>query len=144
MRIELLSEQPDGSKNWIDVREVIKGGDIFAVREANEVELDDSGRAARISFQKAEDDRLIALAARVITAWSFPGVPVPSVQASPKGQFAAARGVLSDLEARDLRKFREGMRPLLDLVSGEEQADPKSGGVPADSVDAGPAPEAEG
>ena len=144
MRIELLSDSPSGEKNWVEVREVIKGGDIFAVREANEVELDDSGRAARISFQKAEDDRLIALSARVITAWSFQGVPVPSVQQSPKSAFAAARGVLSDLDARDLRAFRAGMRPLLELVSGEEQADPKSGGVPADAVDAGPAPEAEG
>lgn len=144
MRIELLSKGPDGSPNWIDVRDQIKGGDIFAVHEANQVELDDSGRAAWISFQKADDDRLIALSARVITAWSFQGVPVPSVQPAPKDQFAAARGVLSDLEARDLRKFRAQMRPLLDLVSSEEQADPKSGGLPVDSVDPGPAPEAEG
>lgn len=136
MRIELLSDGPSGEKNWIDVREVIKGGDIFAVHEANEVELDDSGRATRISFQKAADDRLIALAQRLITGWSFP-VPLP-------GSFAAAKSVLSDLQAGDLRKFRAEMGPLLDQVVNEDQPDPKSGGVPADSVDAGPAPEAEG
>ena len=135
MRITLLSAGPDGQPNWIDAREAIKGGDLFAVREANQVELDDSGRATRISFQKAEDDRLIALAQRVITGWSFQ-VPLPKTSAQMKA-------VLSDFEVADLRKFRAEMRPLLDLVSSEEQADPKSGDIPADSVDAGPAPEAE-
>ena len=134
MRIELLSTGPDGAPNWVDVRETIKGGDIFAVREANQVELDDTGRATRISFQKAEDDRLIALAQRVITGWSFQ-VPLPQT-------FAQMKSVLSDFDAADLRRFRDGMRPLLDAVAGDEAPDPKSGGVPGGAVDAGPAPEA--
>lgn len=137
MRIELLSQGSDGIPNWIEVRDKIKGGDIFAVREANQVELDDSGRATKISFQKAEDDRLIALARRVITGWSFQ-VPLPKT-------FAQMKGVLSDFEAGDLRKFRGGMKPLLDQVSGDEGPDTKSdSGVPADTVDDRPAPEAEG
>ena len=137
MRIELASQQPDGSgPAWIDVRDTIKGGDIFAVREANQVDLDEDGRATRISFQKAEDDRLIALAQRVVTGWSFQ-VPLPKT-------FAQMKSVLSDFEVRDLRRFRDGMKPLLDAVAGDEGPDSKSGGVPADAVDAGPAPEAEG
>lgn len=120
MRIELLSQQADNSgPNWIEVRDIIKGGDIFAVHEANEVELGEDGRPAKISFQKADDDALIALAQRVITGWSFQGVPLPQT-------FAQAKGVLSDLEGPDLRKFRAEMKPLLDLVRNDEQPDPKT------------------
>ena len=137
MRIELLSKGPDGAPNWIEVREGIKGGDIFAVHEANEVPLDEDGRPSKLSFQKADDDRLIALAQRLITGWSFPGVPLPQ-------SFAQMKSVLSDFEVADLRKFRAEMRPLLSqVVNDGESPDPKSGDVPADPVDARPAPEAE-
>lgn len=113
MRIELANDQ------WIDVREEIKGGDIFAVREASKVPLSEDGRPAEMSFQKLEDDQLIALSFRVITGWSFQ-VPLP-------GSVAAARSVLSDLSGADLRKFRAGMKPLLDLVkSDEDLPDPKT------------------
>jgi hypothetical protein len=112
MRIELLSIHPDGSPNWIDVRDEIKGGDIFAVREASKVPLAEDGRPAEMSFQRLEDDQLIALSHRVITGWSFQ-VPLP-------GSVAAARSVLSDLSGADLRKFRAGMKPLLDLVKGDD------------------------
>ena len=112
MRIELANDQ------WIEVREAIKGGDIFAVREANEVPLGEDGRPARLSFQKLEDDQLIALSARVITGWSFQ-VPVPQ-------SFAQMKGVLSDFSGPDLRKFRAEMKPLLDLVKDDsDQPDPK-------------------
>ncbi len=138
MRIELLSADPaSGGLNYVDVRDAIKAGDLFAVREANQFELDDSGRATRISFQKAEDDRLIALAQRVVTGWSFQ-VPLPKT-------FAQMKAVLSDFEVADLRKFREGMRPLLDAVAGDEGPDTKGdGGEPANAVDDRPASEAEG
>lgn len=118
MRIELVSEQPDGTPNHIDVREDIKGGDIFAVRKASRVPLGEDGRPSEMSFQGLEDDQLIALAYRVITGWSFQ-VPLP-------GSVAAAEGVLSDLSGADLRKFRAGMKPLMDLVkSDDDQPDPK-------------------
>jgi hypothetical protein len=125
MRIELLSAQPDGSVNWIEVRELIKGGDIFAVHEANEVALGEDGRPTKISFQAADDNALIALSSRVITGWSFQ-VPIPASFADPKQSVSAARGVLSDLEGRDLRKFQAEMKPLLDLVRNDEQPDPKT------------------
>ena len=113
MRIELTNDQ------WIEVREEIKGGDIFAVRKASKVPLGEDGRPAEMSFQGLEDDQLIALAHRVITGWSFQ-VPLP-------GSVAAAESVLSDLSGADLKKFRAGMKPLLDLVKSEEDLpDPKT------------------
>src|SRR6185312_1747361 len=118
MRIELASEQPDGTPNHIDVREDIKGGDIFAVRKASRVPLGEDGRPSEMSFQGLEDDQLIALAHRVITGWSFQ-VPLP-------GSVEAAESVLSDLSGTDLKKFRAEMKPLLDLVKSEEDLpDPK-------------------
>lgn len=137
MRIELFSTGPDGGPNWIDVRESIKGGDIFAVREANEIPLDENGRTTKISFEKSEDDRLIALFHRVVTGWSFQTpLPIPS--------FEAAKSLLSDLEADDLKKVRADMKPLLDKVKDDGLPDPKSGGTSADPVADRPAPEAEG
>ena len=118
MRIELASEQPDGEPNYIEVREDIKGGDIFAVRKASRVPLGEDGRPSEMSFQGLEDDQLIALAHRVITGWSFQ-VPLPQ-------SVAAAESVLSDLSGADLRKFRAGMKPLMDLVkTDDDQPDPK-------------------
>src|SRR6185312_3530003 len=113
MRIELASQQADGTPNHIDVREDIKGGDIFAVRKASRVPLGEDGRPSEMSFQGLEDDQLIALAHRVITGWSFQ-VPLPQ-------SVAAAESVLSDLW-----RFRAGMKPLMDLVkTDDDQPDPK-------------------
>jgi len=120
MRIELTNGQ------WIEVREDIKGGDIFAVHEANVVPLNEDGRASAISFQKAEDDALIALAQRMITGWSFQ-VPLPQ-------SFAAAKSVLSDLSGPDLKRFKAEMKPLLDQVRNDDMPEPKSGDVPAGAV----------
>ena len=128
MRIELASKQADGSPAWIEVREDIKGGDIFAVHEANVVPLNEDGRASAISFQKAEDDALIALAQRMITGWSFQ-VPLPQ-------SFAAAKSVLSDLSGPDLKRFKAEMKPLLDQVRNDDMPEPKSG-----DVQAGPVPD---
>ena len=137
MRIELFSTGPDGQPNFIEVRDRIKGGDIFAVREAAIVPLDEEGRAAAMSFQAMDDNQFIALFHRVVTAWSFQApLPIPSV--------AAARSLLSDLEADDLKKVRAELRPLLDKVKDDGPVDPKSGGAPAGAVDDRPAPEAEG
>jgi len=118
MRIELASEQPDGSANYIEVREDIKGGDIFAVRKASRVPLGEDGRPSEMSFQGLEDDQLIALAHRVITGWSFQVLLPQSA--------AQMEAVLSDLSGADLRKFRAGMKPLMDLVkTDDDQPDPK-------------------
>ena len=112
MRIELANDQ------WIDVRDEIKGGDIIAVRKASKVPLGEDGRPSEMSFQGLEDDQLIALAHRVVTAWSFQ-VPLPK-------SVEQMEAVLSDLSGADFKRFRVGMKPLLDLVKDDsDQPDPK-------------------
>lgn len=123
MRIELPSQHPDGSSNWIDVRDKIKGGDIFAVHEASEVPLDEEGRTTSVSYQGLADAQFAALAQRVITAWSFQ-VPLPS-------SAGAAKSVISDLEEDDFWKLNAALQPMLDRIkSGGGPADPKT--LPAD------------
>ena len=92
MRIELASIGPDNSPNWIEVRDKIKGGDIFAVHEASEIPVDQDGRTTSVSYQGLEDAQFAALAQRVITAWSFQ-VPLP-------GSVAQAKSVISDLNPK--------------------------------------------
>lgn len=122
MLIELYSTAPDGSKNYIEVRDRIKGADIFAVREAAVVPLDDEGRAAAMSFQAMEDKQLIALFQLTVTAWSFQApLPIPSVE--------AARSLLSDLDGDDLKKVRVEMKPLLDKVKDDGLPDPTTPGT---------------
>ena len=110
MRIELASIGPDSNPNWIEVRDKkIKGGDLFAVHEANEVPIDEDGRTTSVSFLKLEDDQFAALAQRVITAWSFPGVPLPA-------SVAAAKSVIGDLEEDDFWKLHAALKPMLDKI----------------------------
>jgi hypothetical protein len=117
MRIELASIGPDGTPNWIETRDKIKGGDIFAVHEANEVPIDEDGRTSAVSFLKLEDAQFAALAQRVITAWSFP-VPLP-------GSAAAAKSVISDLEEDDFWKLHAALKPMLDKIKAGGPSDPK-------------------
>ena len=117
MRVELVSQQPDGAVNWIDVREKIKGGDIFAVHDAAEVPIGQDGNATSISYQGLDDAQFAALAHRLITAWSFQ-VPLP-------GSAAAARSVISDLEEDDFWKLHAALRPTLDKIKSGGPSDPK-------------------
>jgi malate synthase len=135
-RIELTTTSPDGEKNWIDIRETIKGGDIMAVGDAAVVKLDADGRATEMSFAKVENDQFAALAQRLITAWSFP-VPLP-------GTAETAKSVISDLEEEDYWRLRDELQPVLDRLKGGRRTDPKSGDVRADAVVSRQAPEAEG
>ena len=119
MRIELFSIGPDGSPNWIEVREQIKGGDIFAVHDAAIVPVDPAtGQTTELSYQKMDDTQFIALFQRVVTGWSFQ-VPLP-------GSVAAAKSVLSDLEGDDLKKLKAEMDPLLKKVKSDDLPDPKT------------------
>ena len=118
MKIELVSTGPDGAPNWIEVRDKIKGGDIFAVREANEVPIDEDGRTTSVSFLKLEDAQFAALAQRVITAWSFQ-VPLPA-------SVAAAKSVISDLDEDDFWTLHAALKPMLDKIKAGGPYDPKT------------------
>jgi hypothetical protein len=102
MRIELANDQ------WIEVRDRIKGGDIFAVLDAGKVTLDEDGRAAEISYQGIDARQFRALAQRTITAWSFQ-VPLPS-------SVAAATSVIDDLDEDDYWELYRGLKPKLDKI----------------------------
>ena len=117
MRIELARTGPDGGPNWIEVRDKIKGGDIFAVHDASEVQLDQDGRTTSVSYQGLADAQFAALAQRVITAWSFL-VPLP-------GSAVAAKSVISDLEEDDFWKLNAALQPLLDRIKAGGPSDPK-------------------
>lgn len=117
MRVELASAGPDGGPNWIEVRDKIKGGDIFAVHEASEIPIGEDGRTTSVSYQGLDDAQFAALAQRVITAWSFQ-VPLPA-------SVAAAKSVISDLEEDDFWKLLAALRPMLDKIKAGGPSDPK-------------------
>ena len=117
MRIELVSIGPDGGPNWIEIRDKIKGGDIFAVHDATEVPLDEEGRTTSISYEGLGDAQFATLAQRVITGWSFP-VPLPA-------SVAAAKSVISDLDEDDFWKLRGALKPMLDKIKTGGASDPK-------------------
>ena len=119
MRIELYTTGPDGTPNWIEIRDKIKGGDIYAVHDASEVPVDPvTGQTTTISYQKLDDAQFNALFQRLVTGWSFQ-VPLP-------GSVAAAKSVLSDLDGDDWNKVRAEMDPLLKKVKSGELPDPKT------------------
>lgn len=118
MRIELVSIGPDGGPNWIEVRDKIKGGDIFAVHEASEIPIGEDGRTTSVSYQGLDDAQFAALAQRLITAWSFQ-VPLPP-------SVAAAKSVISDLEEDDFWKLHAALRPMLDKIKAGGPAAPKT------------------
>ena len=120
-RIELPSMGPDGNPNWIEIRDKIKGGDIFAVHEASEIPLDEDGRTSSVSYEGLWDAQFAALAQRLITAWSFPA-PVPA-----QNDFAAADVIIGDaLDLDDYAALEEAVQPLMDKIAGRGQPDPKT------------------
>lgn len=83
MRVELPSLRPDGvTHNWVEMRDRTRPLDQPAVQEAaytTRIEVRPDGTETRnVSTGGAEARMRFALLARVITAWSFDGVPVPS------------------------------------------------------------------
>ncbi len=82
MRVELPSTRPDGTHNWVEMRDRIRPLDQPAVQEAaykTTIEVLPNGTEVRhVATGGAEARMRFALLARVITAWSFDGVPVPS------------------------------------------------------------------
>jgi hypothetical protein len=112
VRIELPSKQPDGSPNYVDVREPddLLAGDLFAIHAAVRVP---TGEGAMFAPREMEDDSVNAFLGKVITAWSFP-VPIPS----QNGVAAADVTIGRAMKARDWSVLRKKVRPLMDELEG--------------------------
>lgn len=124
MRVELVSIGLGGEPNWIEVRDRVKGGDIFAVLDAGRIPLGEDGRPAEISYQGIDARQFRALAQRMITAWSFQ-VPLPT-------SVEQAAGIIDDLDEDDYWLLYTALKPKLDRIKagGPGGESPKTGETP--------------
>lgn len=112
-RAELPSKQPDGSANWVEFRDRLSFQDRIAANSAIVFTFtadpsDPEGKREIRKVTGANDERMkAALAARLITAWSFPGVPVPSQNIADPEQLLD-----STLDLDDWDKLAEEIDPL--------------------------------
>lgn len=100
-------ELPSGG--WIDYRDDLRAGDKFAVQDAIILEYDDSDRR-RLRAGTTNTMRN-ALLFRIITAWSFPGIPVPSQN------MAGVETIGDVLDIDDYNALAEAVATLLDKVA---------------------------
>lgn len=102
-RIELPSE------GWIEYRTDLKANDKFAVQDAIVLELGD-GETRKVHGGTSNTMRN-ALLARIITAWSYPGIPIPS-------QNIAGIDTIGDtLDIDDYNALAEAVNELLEKVA---------------------------
>lgn len=104
---------PSGA--WVEYRDTRKAGDRFAVNDAQTVVYEEraDGTVRRTQTGGMVDRMILALLHRVITAWSFPGVPVPS-------QNIAGMEDLIDsvMDGEDYDALAEAVGPLFQAVLG--------------------------
>lgn len=128
-RAELPSRQPDGSPNWVEYRTRLAAEDRIAANSAVQFTFEPSkdGKGEVRKVTGGNDERMkVALAAQLITAWSFPGIPVPSQNVADPAELISSTMDLDDWDA-----VAAAIDPLFQRILG---AAPK----PAD-----PAPAAE-
>lgn len=101
-------ELPSGG--WVDYRDDLKAADKFAVQDAIVLEYDENERR-RVRVGTVNIMRN-ALLVRVITAWSFEGVPVPGMN------IAGAETLGDMLTIEDYDALTEAVAPLLDKITG--------------------------
>lgn len=103
VRVELPSEA------WVEYRDDLKANDKFAVQDALVIELTD-GETRKVHGGTSNVMRN-ALLARIITAWSYPGIPVPA-------QNIAGVDTIGDtLDIDDYNALSEEVNPLLEKVA---------------------------
>jgi hypothetical protein len=102
-RIEL----PSGG--WIEYRTNLKANDKFAVQDAIIIELSD-GETRKVHGGTSNLMRN-ALLARIITAWSFEGIPIPSLN------IAGVETLGDTLDIDDYNKLAEAVEELLEKVA---------------------------
>lgn len=94
---------------WVEYRDSLKAGDKFAVQNALvfTIEPDGSNKAPA----GVENTMRNALLGQIITAWSYEGIPVPSMNASGTDII----GSVMDID--DYNALAEAIAPLLAKVS---------------------------
>lgn len=115
-RTDLPSKQPDGSQNWVEYRDRLSVQDRIAANSAVkftfEAAPDGKGEVRKVTG--GNDERMkVALAAQVITAWSFPGIPVPSQNIADPEELIASTLDLDDWDA-----VSEAIDPLFQRILG--------------------------
>lgn len=119
-RVELPSKQADGTPNWVEYRDRLRALDRFAVQEVVNFEIDDATGKRKTNFYMLANDMRNAMLGRIITAWSYPS-PIPS-----QNSFQAADVVIGEtMELEDYAVLEEEVQPLLDLINGTKEPDPK-------------------
>jgi hypothetical protein len=127
LRVELHSQQPDGTKNWAELRDQPRPLDYVAAGEAVEVliEYGADGSQTRQAYKGGADERMVMIMlGRAITAWSFPGVPVPSQNIAKIED--TLDSVFTDPDDWDL--VCAAVKPLIDRIT--RRTTPKPGTMP--------------
>jgi hypothetical protein len=121
MRVELPSQQPDGTPNWVEVKapDDFLAEEMFAIHRAVKI-TSGAGGETTYSPKEMEDDSINAFLGAAITAWSFPG-PVPS----QNGVAAADVTIGRAMKYRDWTVLRKAVKPLLDELEALDREDPK-------------------
>jgi hypothetical protein len=119
-RLDMPSQQSDGTPNWVEYRDKLMAGDRFLVQAAARVQQEADG-SAKTSFLEMNNDMRNTLLGRIITAWSYPC----STPAQAAGQPAdLVIGNAMDLD--DYSALEKAVEPLMDKISGRGPApDPK-------------------
>jgi hypothetical protein len=93
------------SGNTVDIRDALTAKDKFRVQAAVRLSLD-TATGLQESSGSILNDMRNALLQQIITAWSFPGVAIPSVNPN----------TLDEMALDDYNALAEGVEPLLDKV----------------------------
>ena len=120
-RITLPSKQPDGSPNWVDLRDPddFWAEDLFKLHRAVRIK---SGPAGETDYSPTEmmDDRVNAFLGAAITGWSFTDKPIPAnVNVAPADVILGR-----SLKAKDWSSLKKQAQPLMDELEGEGLPDP--------------------
>ena len=102
MRIDLPSKQADGaSANWVEVRSNLTVQDRIAANSALSFRFEPGPDGTEVrTMTGGSDDRMrIALLGRIITGWSFPGVPAPAQNIADPADLIDSVLDLDDYEA---------------------------------------------
>ena len=104
MRVEL----PSGA--WVEIRDKLMAADRFAVQDSIVLTL--TGNDRQEIGAGIQNRMRNALLGQIITAWSFPGIPVPS-----QNSLAGLDIIGTTLDIDDYNALSEKVQDLLDKVS---------------------------